>query len=81
MGLRRSIAEHNPDIVLIDLASPSRDMLAESTLATCPLERPVAIFVERSDTSLTRQAVDAGVSAYVVDGIDPTGSDLCWTPL
>ena len=70
-GLARRIAEHRPDVVLIDLASPSRDTIEELTLATAPLDRPVAIFVDRSDGSLTQAAIEAGVSAYVVDGLRP----------
>ncbi|MDW4498904.1 ANTAR domain-containing protein [Sulfitobacter sp. D35] len=70
-GLRRSIAERNPDVVLVDLTSPSRDTLEELALASGPLERPVAMFVDRTDSTLTRQAVEAGVSAYVVGGLHP----------
>ncbi|MFN4170589.1 MAG: ANTAR domain-containing response regulator, partial [Pseudorhodobacter sp.] len=36
-----------------------------------PMERPVAMFVDRSDEQLTRAAIEAGVSAYVVDGLQP----------
>lgn len=68
-ALARKVAEHDPDIVLIDLASPSRDMLEELALATSPLERPVAMFVDQSDHHLTRAAIEAGVSAYVVGGL------------
>ncbi|MEO1952099.1 ANTAR domain-containing protein [Thioclava sp.] len=68
-GLARRISEMNPDIVLVDMASPSRDMLEELTLASGPLERPVAMFVDRSDDGATKAAIDAGVSAYVVDGL------------
>lgn len=68
-GLARRIAERNPDLVLIDIASPSRDVLEELALASGPLERPVAMFVDRSDEGLTRAAIEAGVSAYVVDGM------------
>ncbi len=70
-GLARRIAERSPDLVLIDLASPSRDMIEELTLATSPMERPVAMFVDRSDGGLTQAAIEAGVSAYVVDGLRP----------
>lgn len=70
-GLARLISERNPDVVLVDVASPSRDMLEELTLASSPLERPVAMFVDRSEDSLTRAAIEAGVSAYVVDGLAP----------
>ncbi|PZQ97850.1 MAG: two-component system response regulator [Cereibacter sphaeroides] len=68
-GLARRVAELQPDLVLIDLASPSRDILEELALATGPTERPVAMFVDRSDSGLTRAAIEAGVSAYVVDGL------------
>ncbi|ASM71825.1 MULTISPECIES: ANTAR domain-containing response regulator [Roseobacteraceae] len=67
--LTAAIAAHNPDIVLIDLDNPSRDSLEELTLASAPLERPVALFVDQSDANLTRIAIEAGVSAYVVDGL------------
>lgn len=68
-GLARHIQARNPDIVLIDLENPSRDMLEELTLASGPLERPVAMFVDRSDEGLSVAAIEAGVSAYVVDGL------------
>ena len=68
-SLARRIAERNPDLVLIDAGNPSRDVLEELTLATSPMERPVAMFVDQSDGSLTKAAIEAGVSAYVVDGL------------
>ena len=68
-GLARRIAERRPDVVLVDVADPSRDAIEELTLASGPLERPVAMFVDRSDGSLTRAAIEAGVSAYVVAGL------------
>lgn len=70
-ALARRIKERNPDIVLVDMASPSRDMLEELTLASGPMERPVAMFVDQSDDGLTKSAIEAGVSAYVVDGLRP----------
>lgn len=70
-SLARRIAERKPDVVLIDLTNPSRDTIEELTIATSPLDRPVAIFVDQSDDSLTRAAIEAGVSAYVVDGLRP----------
>jgi response regulator NasT len=66
-----SVARRRPDLVLIDIANPSRDTLEELTLATGPLERPVALFVDRSDDRMTEAAIEAGVSAYVVDGLRP----------
>ncbi|QFT73794.1 ANTAR domain-containing response regulator [Ruegeria sp. THAF33] len=68
-GLARKIATHSPDIVLIDIDNPSRDMLEELTVASGPLERPVAMFVSSAAGGLAKAAVEAGVSAYVVDGL------------
>lgn len=70
-GLARRISARAPDVVIVDLASPTRDVIEELTLATSPLDRPVAVFVDRSDDSLTKAAVEAGVSAYVVDDLRP----------
>ncbi len=70
-GLARRIAAFLPDIVLIDIDNPTRDMLEELTLASGPLERPVAMFVSGAAGRLARAAVEAGVSAYVVDGLQP----------
>jgi len=68
-GLARQIASLDPDVVLIDMANPSRDALEELALASGPMERPVAMFVDRSDGALTKAAIEAGVSAYVVNGL------------
>lgn len=70
-GLARKIAAFLPDVVLIDIDNPTRDMLEELTLASGPLDRPVAMFVSGAGGLLARQAVEAGVSAYVVDGLHP----------
>ena len=69
--LSRQLAQHAPDIVLIDLDHPSRDMLDALTEVADPTRRPVAMFVDRSDRALMQAAIDAGVSAYVVDGLRP----------
>lgn len=70
-GLARQIKTRQPDIVLIDIADPSRDTLEELTLAAGTHERPVAMFVDRSNPMLSTAAIEAGVSAYVVDGLQP----------
>ncbi len=68
-GLARQVAAFNPDLVLVDLENPSRDILEGLAHASTPMERPVAIFVDRSDDELTKSAIEAGVSAYVVAGL------------
>lgn len=70
-GLARRIQAAAPDVVLIDIENPSRDTLEELALAAGPLERPVAMFVDRSEDGLSTAAIEAGVSAYVVDGMQP----------
>jgi two-component system, response regulator / RNA-binding antiterminator len=58
-----------PDVVVIHLESPSRDILEQMSGVSRQVERPVAMFVDRSDTTMMQAAVDAGISAYVVDGL------------
>jgi two-component system, response regulator / RNA-binding antiterminator len=58
-----------PDVVLIDLGTPSRDTLEEMLLVSKALARPIAMFVDESDDMMIGAAIDAGVSAYVVDGL------------
>lgn len=59
-GLARQIKARNPDIVLIDIENPSRDTMEELTLASGPLDRPVAMFVDRSEDGLSTAAIEAG---------------------
>lgn len=68
-SLARRLSALAPDVVLIDLESPDRDVLDALTLASSPVDRPVAMFVDRSDDSVMRAAIEAGVSAYVVGGL------------
>jgi two-component system, response regulator / RNA-binding antiterminator len=59
----------DPDVILIDLENPSRDMLEQMFQVSRAVKRPVALFVDQSDSASIQAAVDAGVSAYVVDGL------------
>lgn len=68
-ALGRTVREYAPDIVLIDLAHPDRDTLEQITVATEANKRAVALFVDQTDDVLTKAALNAGVSAYVVDGL------------
>ena len=67
--LLRKLAEISPDVVLIDLESPSRDVLDEMFVVSRAVARPIAMFVDQSDSSMMEAAIDAGISAYVVDGL------------
>jgi response regulator NasT len=68
-GLLARIEEIAPDIVLIDLGNPSRDVLEEYFAVSRVLARPIAMFVDESDDDAIAASIDAGVSAYVVDGL------------
>lgn len=68
-GLLSRIDEIKPDIVLIDLGNPSRDVLEEYFTVSRALARPIAMFVDESDDEAIAASIDAGVSAYVVDGL------------
>jgi response regulator NasT len=69
--LLERLMELAPDVVVIALDSPSRDVLEQMFKVSRVVERPVAVFVDRSDVATMQAAIDAGVSAYVVDGLKP----------
>jgi response regulator NasT len=71
-GTRRLVADVEaaaPEVILINLENPSRDELEEFFAVSRALARPIAMFVDQSDAESTAAAVDAGVSAYIVDGL------------
>ena len=68
-GLVARIEEIAPDVVLIDLGNPSRDMLEEYFTVSRAVSRPIAMFVDESDEEAIGASIDAGVSVYVVDGL------------
>lgn len=68
-GIARRIDEINPDVIVIDLENPNRDMLEAMFQLSRAVKRPIAMFVDRSDQASIEASVEAGVSAYVVDGL------------
>ena len=69
IGIARKIEEIQPDVIVIDLENPNRDMLENMFQLSRAVKRPIAMFVDRSDKASIEAAVEAGVSAYVVDGL------------
>jgi response regulator NasT len=59
----------DPDVILIDLENPSRDVLEQMFQVSRAVKRPVAMFVDQTDRASIEAAVDAGVSAYIVGGL------------
>jgi two-component system, response regulator / RNA-binding antiterminator len=68
-GIAARIAALEPDVIVIDLENPNRDMLENMFQLSRAVKRPIAMFVDRSDKASIEAAIDAGVSAYVVDGL------------
>jgi len=68
-NLLRKIVDADPDVIFIDLENPNRDVLEQMFMVSRTVRRPVAMFVDQSDSASIEAAIDAGVSAYVVDGL------------
>jgi response regulator NasT len=67
--LLQAIYDTDPDVVIIGLESPSRDTLEQLFQMSRVVKRPIAMFVDKSDRAAITAAIDAGVSAYVVGGL------------
>lgn len=65
----RTIQDSDPDVIVIDLENPQRDTLEHFFSLSKAVQRPIAMFVDRSDGAMIEKSVEAGVSAYVVDGL------------
>ena len=68
-NLLARISAVDPDVILIDLENPSRDVLEQMFQVSRVVKRPIAMFVDQSDSASIQASVDAGVSAYIVDGL------------
>ena len=68
-NLLANIYAVDPDVILIDLENPSRDVLEQMFQVSRAVRRPIAMFVDQSDSASIQASVDAGVSAYIVDGL------------
>jgi response regulator NasT len=68
-NLLRHVDEIRPDIIIIDMESPDRDILEHMRMISRDKPKPIVMFAEKSDGNTIEQAVRAGVSAYIVDGL------------
>jgi len=68
-NLLRRILDEEPDVILIDLENPNRDVLEQMCQVSRVVSRPVAMFVDKTDAGMIESAIEAGVGAYVVDGL------------
>jgi response regulator NasT len=68
-NLQQRILAVDPEVIFIDLENPNRDVLEQMFQVSRTVHRPVAMFVDQSDSAAIEAAIDAGVSAYIVDGL------------
>lgn len=68
-NLQQRIVSADPEVIFIDLENPNRDVLEQMFQVSRTVHRPIAMFVDHSDSAAIEAAIDAGVSAYIVDGL------------
>jgi response regulator NasT len=69
-ALLKEVDAWQPDMIVIDIESPTRDMLESLNMISAYNPKPVVMFSEAGDEELINQSVKAGVSAYVVGDTD-----------
>ena len=69
--LGERLAQLQPDIIIVDAESDARDSLEHVVMATRYARRPIVLFTNDNDTTHVKDAVAAGVSAYIVAGLSP----------
>lgn len=70
LELLRAVEDLQPDVIVIDTESPTRDVLEHVVIVSQSSPRPIVMFATDRGGETIREAVRAGVSAYVVDGMD-----------
>ena len=69
--LAERLAQMQPDMIIVDAESDARDSLEQVVMATRDARRPIVLFTNDNDTTHIKDAVAAGVSAYIVAGLSP----------
>lgn len=70
-GLPSKVGELKADVIIVDIDSPDRDTLEDMRRVSFEQRRPVVMFAQDGKPETIRAAVEAGVAAYVVDGLKP----------
>ena len=70
LELLRAVDALKPDVIVIDTESPTRDVLEHVVIVSRASPRPIVMFANDAGGAAIRDAVRAGVSAYIVDGLD-----------
>ncbi len=66
------VRDTSPDLIIVDMESPSRDTLEDMRRITADRPRPIVMFVDQSDEASIAEAMRVGISAYVIDGLNPS---------
>lgn len=69
-SLLAEVARHDPDMIIIDTDSPDRDTLESMSTLHHIQPRPVVMFAADDERAVVERAIRAGVSAYIVDGLN-----------
>lgn len=67
----KRVQEIAPDVIIVDMESPSRDTIDSMRQINADQPRPIVMFVDQSDDTMIQEAMQAGVSAYIIDGMNP----------
>lgn len=67
--LLTAVRRMRPDVILVDMDNPARDVLDNCAAVTQEVPRPIVFFARDADPDTISQAVRAGISAYIVDGM------------
>lgn len=71
LSLLAQVGEAQPDVIIIDTDSPTRDVLEQLCVVTRENPRPIVMFTDDGDAGSIRAALDAGVTTYIVEGLQP----------
>jgi response regulator NasT len=70
-NLQAHVNQMQPDVIIIDMDSPGRDILEHMHSITREQPKPIVMFSDDSSSETINEALRAGVSAYIVDGLNP----------
>jgi len=65
------VATLQPDVIIIDSDSPTRDTLEQLSFVNARQPRPIVLFTEDRGNATIQAALRAGVCAYIVAGMQP----------
>jgi response regulator NasT len=69
IDLPAEVERLRPDVILIDTDSPGRDVMEQVIMVNRDRPSPIVMFTDEHDPQVMRQAIRAGVSAYIIEGI------------